>query len=56
MTTWQSTVLAYDDGPICPQPSIPVPYVLGEQQEDCLYLNVYTPLLVSSTFVYIETH
>ena len=53
MTPWQSTVMAFDDGPRCPQPAfmIEMPDANNPQSEQCLYMNIFTPKLVS-IFVY----
>ena len=45
---WEDVLACDDFGPACPQPPWPYPVVSGimdvdEQDEDCLYLNVWTP-------------
>lgn len=43
MKPWVSLVMATDDGSPCAQPGL-----VGPLSEDCLFLNVYTPLLPKS--------
>lgn len=41
---WNGTLMAQEDKNICVQPTRNISELLGHDvQEDCLYLNVYTP-------------
>ena len=48
MKCWKSIVMATEDGPACAQPAF-----RGSSEslvEDCLFINVYTPELVSQVY------
>lgn len=45
MKPWQSTVMAFSDGPVCPQYEHMFKILLTHtpQEEECLYINIFTP-------------
>lgn len=45
---WRGTRRATVFGPSCPQPEVPAPFgAEGPKSEDCLYLNIWRPKIVS---------
>ena len=47
VNAWSEPLAATTDGPICIQTMDPSLIASLQQSEDCLYLNIYSPILVS---------
>lgn len=53
LTHWNQTVMADKEGPICPQiPNARGSDTSSQQSENCLFLNIYSPVAVRMLYLY----